>query len=92
MIDAVILVFMGLMIVFGILLSFKCNNAFKNQWKILEAISNYIDETEEYRIAMLILTNMKSIPKTIFRLWDWGYKNILPKEDFELIKPYIKEK
>lgn len=27
--------------------------------------------------------------KTLWRLWDWGYKRILPREKFELIKPYI---
>jgi hypothetical protein len=28
---------------------------------------------------------------TLYRLWDWGYTRILPKEKFELIKPFIKE-
>lgn len=28
--------------------------------------------------------------KTFWRLWDWGYTRILPKDKFEIIKPYIK--
>lgn len=28
--------------------------------------------------------------KTFYRLWDWGYTRILPKDKFEIIKPYIK--
>jgi len=28
---------------------------------------------------------MEHYLKTFFRIWDWGYKNILPKKDFEKI-------
>lgn len=28
--------------------------------------------------------------KTFWRFWDWGYTRILPKDKFEIIKPYIK--
>jgi hypothetical protein len=28
--------------------------------------------------------------KTLWRLWDWGCTRILPKEKFEIIKPYLK--
>lgn len=27
--------------------------------------------------------------KTMWRLWDWGCTRILPKEKFEIIKPYL---
>lgn len=30
--------------------------------------------------------------KTLFRLWDWGYKRILPPDKFEIIKTYIEKK
>ena len=37
--------------------------------------------------------DMNGYCKTLFRFWDWGYKNILPKDKYELIKKYIhKEK
>ena len=28
--------------------------------------------------------------KVLYRLFDWGYKNILPKDIFEKIEPFIK--
>lgn len=74
---------------FGILLSIKIDNAGKNQIKILKAIDNYADESEDYDKALILIRNMEDLRGTIFRLTDWGYKNILPKEDFELIEPYI---
>lgn len=33
--------------------------------------------------------DMAGYCKTLFRFWDWGYKNILPKDKYELIKAYI---
>ena len=71
---------------------FKTKNAYENQAKILDAIVVYGESTEEYEKGCLMLDNMESYPRTLFRFWDWGYENILPKEDFELIKPYIQEK
>ena len=34
--------------------------------------------------------DMMGYCKAVFRFWDWGYKNILPKDKYELIKDYIK--
>lgn len=34
--------------------------------------------------------DMAGYCKTLFRFWDWGYKNILPKDKYEFIKDYIK--
>lgn len=34
--------------------------------------------------------DMAGYCKTLFRFWDFGYKNILPKDKYELIKKYIK--
>ena len=33
---------------------------------------------------------MEDYDETFKRIFDWGYTNILPKEQFELVKPYIK--
>ena len=33
---------------------------------------------------------MESYLKVIFRIWDWGYENILPPDKYVLIAPYIK--
>lgn len=76
----------------SLLFSIKYENAFKNQMIVLSAIEAYINETENYCKGIDLLDNMESSLQTALRMGDWGYKNILPKEDFELIKPYIKEK
>ena len=34
--------------------------------------------------------HMAGYCRVLFRFWDWSYKNILPKEEYELIKNYIK--
>ena len=78
----------------AIVVWFKNENTFKNQVIITKAIYNY-------KIALIdrgILENglvdyddMRSYGATLLRIWDWGYKNILPKDKFELIKPYIQE-
>ena len=51
----------------------------------------------KYRQANLIHYNryvdyncMETCEKTLFRLWDWGYKRIVPKEIYNIIKDYIK--
>ena len=35
-------------------------------------------------------SDMEDVGKTLFRFWDWGFTRILPKDKFEMIKPYIK--
>lgn len=77
-------------LLYNVLLVFKVNNAYKNQTKILDAIDRYADETKDFGKALCLLNNAEELDETIWRLTDWGYKNILPKEDFELIEPYIK--
>lgn len=70
----------------------KADNVLRNQITILNAIDAYFDDTDDYDKTMSLITNMKTFGQMVFRLNDWGYENILPKEDFELIKPYIQEK
>ena len=63
----------------------------KMRYKISEAI-------HDYRIANRIHYNyyidydcMESYYKTLFRLWDWGYKRIVKNEYiYDEIKRYIK--
>jgi hypothetical protein len=70
----------------------KADNAFRNQITILGAIDAYGDDTGDGDKVLSLITNMKPLRTMIFQLNDWGYENILPKEDFELIKPYIRRK
>lgn len=34
--------------------------------------------------------SMREYPKPFSRLFDWGYKNILPADKFEVIEPFIR--
>jgi hypothetical protein len=61
-----------------------------NQSKILDAIDYYTSDTLDFQTGIELLDAMEDYDDTLFRLWDWGYKRILPKQYFELIKPYIK--
>ena len=70
----------------------KSTNTAENHRKILCAIDVYVTEFDCPQKGLALLCHMEDFYSTLFRLWDWGYKNILPKEDFELIKPYIEEK
>jgi hypothetical protein len=39
---------------------------------------------------MLSYDCIEKFERTLFRLWDWGYKHIVPPEVLKRIKPYIK--
>ena len=62
--------------------------------KIGDAIYRYkIDCIRNHRWAdlhFIAYKDMELYEKTFWRLWDWGYTRILPKDKFEIIKPYIK--
>ena len=85
-----------LAILAGVVILIKNINAFKNQIIISDAICRYgceLIQRGEYNILNLPVTydDMEDYDRTLWRLWDWGYKRILPPEKFELIKPYIKK-
>ena len=68
----------------------KNKNAYKNHIIIIEAIYEYCIEKN---VDFALFSNMyiEDYDDTVNRFWDWGYTRILPPEQFELIKPYIKE-
>lgn len=61
--------------------------------RIIDAIGAYhialIDNNLLYD-SQVEYSDMESYEKTLLRIWDWGYTNILPKEKFEIIKKYMK--
>ena len=81
-------------IIFLPFLLIKNENACKNQLIIADAIYDYgvemITEGCSYADLAVDFDDMESYRKTLFRLWDWGYKRILPPDKFEFVKPYIK--
>ena len=88
------LVICVLALTFLIVLSFKNQNTAKNQIKILNAIIDYQNDCVKkdiYKEALNVtIQDKEDYDKTFWRLWDWGYTRILPKNKFEIIKSYIK--
>lgn len=78
-----------LVLIWFIFCLFKVDNASKNREKIIDAIDVYAVITGDCVTALCALKAMEDFDSTIYRLWDWGYKNILPNEYFELIESYI---
>lgn len=73
---------------------FKNEFTLRNQMLIGRAISEYqlhMFEQGAYRDIEVDVDDMEHYNTTLFRLWDWGYKRILPPEKFEIIKPYIEK-
>ena len=90
--DLILLSFCGAFLVFLVFLLVKNDVTFKNHNKIIDAIDAYAKDTRDFAYAMLVLSSMEDYNKTFWRLSDFGCENILPREDYELIKPYIREK
>ena len=78
--------------IFDAFLLIKNEITFFNQKKIIDAIHDYAIDTHDYERAMIIFRSVEDYDETLWRLWDFGCKNILPKADYELIKPYIKKR
>lgn len=86
--------------IFLVFLIFRVNVVYKNHMIITDAILEYrldkIHSTDDYKEISELFANpdvdyedMELFEATLFRLWDFGYKNILPLEKFELIEPFI---
>lgn len=82
-------------IFFSLLLLVKNNVTYHNYIILTDAIANYQKDLVDkgkydlYGNNPVEFDDMESYDKSLFRLWDWGYENILPKEKYEIIKPYI---
>ena len=75
----------------------RINVVYRNRCKIIDAIHDYgiyllidKDDQEAFIKTKLIYDKMESYNKTMIRFWDFGYKRILPKQEFDKIKDFIK--
>lgn len=67
--------------------------ACRMQIKINKAIYKYrCDCIKTNKIPKVDYDDEEAYEKTMWRLWDFGYKNILPKEKYEIIKEFIEDK
>lgn len=73
-----------------ILMTIKNEITFKRRMKVLNAITAYrslsIFGGNKPKVEF---DDMYSYDYTFYCIWDWGYKHILPKNKYELIKDYI---
>ena len=87
----VICIFLLILCLIGIIKNIVTYNRHE---KIRNAIYRYkIDCIRNHRygdLHSIEYINMESYGKTFFRLWDWGYTRILPRDKFEIIKPYMR--
>lgn len=90
----ILLSFCFVMMIFSGYMLAKNENTHKNRLIIINAIHDYycyrIDLGED-PFAHVNYSDMEDYDKTLNRLWDWGYENILPPGKFEVIKHFIKE-
>lgn len=58
--------------------------------RIIDAIHKYhLDCLRKDVEECVSYCDMETYDDTMLRFWDFGYTNILPKDKFEIIKPYI---
>lgn len=68
----------------------SCHDRMYNRLVIYYAMLCYYDNEGIYAYEVSP-SDMETYDSTLWRLWDWGYTRILPKEKFELVKPYIRD-
>lgn len=86
------LCFWSIMLVLTLILVIKNEVTFICMRTIDNAVYDYnIDMLNKGMPSKVSFFDTKSYNATLWCLWDWGYKNILPKDKYEIIKPYIKK-
>lgn len=79
-----------------IILEIKNENMYHNHRVILRGIDNYIKWRRKHNLSiddteLSLFDSMEPYERTLWRLGDWSYKNILPPDKFKLIKPFIRK-
>ena len=86
----IILAFLISMLIYNVLLLVRVEIAYNNHHKILDAAYKYaVTKYNGHEIFIRITNAMESIDRTAYRWFDFGCKNILPKEYYKMIEPYI---
>lgn len=80
-----------IIVLFCIMLLIKNEITFRNRCIIISSILAYQHDAIKHEEFSFDIsgTDMEDYNKTLYRLWDWGYKRILPKEKYEIVKRYI---
>lgn len=85
-----LLVVCAVLFVLILIITIKTEMTFKRHMKVIDAIAAYrslsIFGGNKPKVEF---DDMYSYDYTLFCIWDWGYKHVLPKDKYELIKDYI---
>ena len=93
----IVFIILAIIICFDVILLIKNKITFKNRDIIRNAIHRYVleqiqnGEFSSYSVInnFAIFSQMEPYEKTWWRLWDYGYKHIVPEDVYQKIKPYI---
>lgn len=94
MIENIIFAGCMLLLLFCMVMIVKVDVTQAQQLRVARAIFLYKDnliDTVRWGEEEVDFGDMEPFDKTLLRLWDWGYKRILPADKMEIIKPYLKE-
>lgn len=78
---------------FVIVMMMKTAVTFWQQKRILDAVHRYnmnLIGEGRWNESEVHFCDMENFDDTLWRLWDWGYKRILPAEKMAIIMPYLK--
>ena len=85
-------ILLGVIVVCGVI-GVKNARTFTMHRKLGDAIYRYhiacVMDGDFEAVHKVDYHDMESYEATLFRLWDWGYSRILPKDKLEIIKPFI---
>lgn len=86
----IVMICLALAMVIVFILNIKLNVTNRNYKAILQAIYTYkikciFDETDD----LVDYADMKSMDRAWINMFDWGFKYILPEEQYALVKPFV---
>lgn len=79
-----------LTIIFVFLLLYKNDITYKHHIRLIDAIFEY--QNNNNFTTDISYDQIEDYGRSLFRLWDWGYKNIVSKDVYKKIEKYIKLK
>ena len=94
MIKTIFIVICLMALLFDCLYYIKTLITYKNMMIISDSIYRYnLSMIEDERYDELIsYDDIKSLDKALFNIFDWGYKDLLPKDKYVLVEPFIKKR
>lgn len=92
----ILMVLSWLMVLGCVFVTIKNENAYHNRIIILRGIGDYINWRRKNNLSiddteLSLYDSMEPYDRTLWRLGDWSYKNILPPDKYKIIKPFIRK-